>query len=154
MIYIRLSDDLNYDAFISYVLKECDEVSFHFPILDEKEYSIPELAQDFVRYKRAQQEFLEELFKNGAIQKTSKKYNDISLGYETKIIRVKLYQKLIERIKKHHLYDWVWWNALPEDPCFYSNNECRFITISHEELFCICNEKKDSLLLNKANEQH
>ena len=149
MTYIDLSDKNNYDILLSYILKQCDEISFHFPILDEEAYNINELAEDYKKYEHNKQELLAELFNYGATREIAKTYHGIRLGYETQIIKVKLYPKLIERIKRHHLYDWVWWNALPEDPCFFAKKECRFITISHEETFFVCDEKKDSSLLHK-----
>ena len=147
MTYLDLSNENKYDSLLSYVLKTCDEISFHFPILDKATYDLPELTQDYARYQHSKQEFLTELFKHGAKQKISKTYQGIRLGYETQIIRVKLYPKLIDRIRNYHLYDWVWWNALPEDPCFFVQNNCRFVTISHEKIFYACDNKLDFAII-------
>lgn len=149
MTCLDLSNGKEYDALLQYVLKECDEVSFHFPVLDEKTYNTEDLADDFKIYTDERQKFLIELFKHGATQEKAKFYQGIRLGYQTQIVRVRLYPKLIERFKKHHLYNWVWWNGLPEDPCFFSQNKCRFLTISHEELFYVYDDKKDCCLIRQ-----
>ena len=95
------------------------------------------------------QKLLRELFAHGATQQKSNIYQDIKLGYETQIIKVKLYPELIERFKRYHLFEWLWWNGLPEDPCFFSQQKCRFVTVSHEETFYICDERKENLLLQQ-----
>lgn len=149
MTYLDLSNKEKYDILLQYVLKECDEITFHFPILDEKTYSTDDLAADYKMYTAERQRFLIELFKHGATQEKTRFYQGVKLGYETQIIRVRLYPKLIERIKKYHLYDWVWWNGLPEDPCFFSENKCRFVTISHEETFYVYDDKQDYCLIRQ-----
>lgn len=149
MKYLDLSNQKKYDCTIQYLFKECDEVTFHFPILDKKTHNIPELADDYKLYLSERQKFLNELFSHGAKQYTSKTYLDSKLGFETQIIRVKLYSKLIEKFKSQHLFNWLWWNGLPEDPCFFSGGKCRFVTVSHEEMFYICDENKDGLLIQE-----
>lgn len=147
MYYIDLNNTTKYNDILSYILKTCDEVSFHFPILCEERYNTPYLLEDYKKYQKAKAKLLSELFNHQAKKRTSNIYQNIKLGYTTQIINVKLYPDLIEMIKNNHLYNWVWWNALPEDPCFFSNNECRFITISHEETFYVCDNTKDSSLI-------
>lgn len=150
MIYIDLNDKTAYNDILLYIFQICDEVSFHFPIFDEEKFNkFPDLSKDYIRYENRKKELLPEFFKHGAKQEIRNIYQGIKLGYDTRIIRVKLYPQLIEFIQKNHLYDWVWWNALPEDPCFFCKKECRFITISHEELFYVCDKKKDSSLIKK-----
>ncbi len=149
MICLDLSDKKIYNTLLQYLIKECDEITFHFPILNEIDYSTDELENDFKLYTSEKEKFLKELFNHGATKEYSKVYQGIRLGYETLIIRVKLYQKLIEKINNHHLFDWVWWNGLPEDPCFFSKNVCRFVTISHEETFYVCDGKKDHWLIQQ-----
>ena len=143
---LDLSEKEKYAVVLPYVLEKCDEVSFHFPILDKDKDGIGEFAEAYEKYERAKREFLEELFKNGAKRAIGKIYQDIRLGYETQIIKVKLYPALKKRIQKHHLYDWLWWNSLPEDLCFFSKGTRRFLTISHEEIFYVFDRKADSLL--------
>ena len=149
MTYIDLNNKTTYNDILSYILKICDEISFHFPILEEKEYTnIQDLSEDYMKYESQKKELLSDLFKHGAKQEIGNIYQGIKLGYNTQIIRVKLYPRLIELLRKNHLYDWVWWNALPEDPCFFCKKECRFMTVSHEEIFYVCNNKKDSWIIN------
>lgn len=143
MTCVDLNNEKKYKILLQHIFKECDEIMFHFPILDRKKYSIEDLASDYDYYIKEKEKFITELFKNGATQKKSKIYQGISLGYETQIIKVKLYPNLMKKLEKHHLYNWLWWNGLPEDPCFFSKNTCRFLTISHEDLFYICDEKQD-----------
>jgi hypothetical protein len=140
-MYLDLTNEEKYAYILQYLLEECDEVTFHFPILDEQTHNIPELADDYKLYIGERQKFLKELFSHGATQNKSKIYLDSKLGFETQIIKVKLYPELIEKFKTNHLFEWVWWKGLPEDPCFFSNNKCRFITISHEEMFYVINKK-------------
>lgn len=147
MIYIDLNNKKTYNDILLYIFKTCDEVSFHFPILEEKRYNIKGLSEDYMRYEKRKKELLSELFDHGAEREISNIYQGTKLGYSTQIIRVKLYPRLTEMLQKNHLYDWVWWNALPEDPCFFCKKECRFVTISHEEIFYICNNKKDASLI-------
>ena len=149
MKYLDLRNQKKYDCTIQYLLKECDQVTFHFPILDEKTHNIPELSDDYKLYIGERQKFLKELLSHGAKQNKSKTYLDCKLGFETQIIRVNLYPELIEKFKSQHLFKWLWWNGLPEDPCFFSGEECRFVTISHEEIFYICDEKRDRLLVQQ-----
>lgn len=149
MTYLDLSNEKNYNSILQYVLKECDEITFHFPILDEKKYNTNDLAADYKLYTDEKQSFLRELFSHGATQEKARIYQGVRLGYETQVVRVSLYPKLIEKIKKHHLYDWVWWNGLPEDPCFFSKKKCRFVTISHEEMFYIYDDKNDNWLIRQ-----
>ena len=147
MTCIDLNNKKTYDDILLYILKTCDEVSFHFPILEKKKYNIQGLSENYIRYENRKKELLLDLFNYGASREIGNTYQGIKLGYSTQIIRVKLYSQLIEMIKKNHLYDWVWWNALPEDPCFFCKKECRFVTISHEEMFYICDNQKDSSLI-------
>lgn len=149
MMYLDLTDEKKYLHILQYLLEKCDEITFHFPMLDEKSYNTKELADDYKLYVDARQKFLKELFAHGATQHKSRTYLDSKLGFETQIIKVKLYPDLIERLKSHHLFEWLWWNGLPEDPCFFYGGKCRFVTISHEEIFYICDEKKESLLVNQ-----
>ena len=107
------------------------------------------MSDDYKLYIGERQKFLKELLSHGAKQNKSKTYLDSKLGFETQIIRVNLYPELIEKIKSQHLFKWLWWNGLPEDPCFFSGEECRFVTISHEEIFYICDEKRDRLLVQQ-----
>ncbi|MBE6739891.1 MAG: hypothetical protein E7565_06190 [Ruminococcaceae bacterium] len=149
MMYLDLLDGKKYNLTLQYLISKCDEVTFHFPILDKKSYDIEELSDDYKIYIDQKQKFLKELFSHGATQNKSKVYLDTKLGFETQIIRVKLYSELVEKFKSHHLFDWLWWNGLPEDPCFFSEGKCRFVTISHEEIFYICDEKTDKLLVQQ-----
>lgn len=123
MLYLDLTDNKKYSYILKYILKECDDVTFHFPILDKNLYSTKELADDYKLYIDEKQKLLKELFAHGAKQHKSKTYLESKLGFETQIIRVRLYHELIERLKLHHLFEWLWWNGLPEDPCFFSGGE-------------------------------
>ena len=152
MMYLDLTDEKKYAYILKYLLKECDEVAFHFPILDEKSYNTKELAVDYKLYIDEKQNFLKELFAHSAKQHKSRTYLDSKLGFETQIVQVKLYPELIERLKSRHLFEWLWWNGLPEDPCFFSGGECRFVTISHEEIFYICDEKKERFLVQQISQ--
>lgn len=149
MKYLDLTDSQKYECILQYLLKECDEVMFHFPILDEKAYGIKELEADYKLYIDSKQTFLKELFNHGATQHTSRTYLDSKVGFETQIIKVKLYPELIKKIESYHLFKWLWWNGLPEDPCFFYKGKCRFVTISHEEMFYVCDEKTDSFLMQQ-----
>lgn len=149
MRYLDLKNKENYDCTIQYLLKECDEVMFYFPIIEEETCNILELADDYILYTEEKQKFLKELFAHGAVQHRSRNYLDSKLGMDAQIIKVKLYPQLVKRLKSYHLFEWLWWNVLPEDPCFFSGGECRFVTISHEEIFYICDEKKDHLLIQQ-----
>ena len=149
MRYLDLNNKNNYDKILRYIFKECDEISFYFPLFDEKTKDVPELSEDYEKYMREKGTFLQELFNNGAVQEKSNVYQGRKLGLEAQIIRVKLYPRLIEKIKKHHIYDWVWWNGLPEDLCFFSKKVCRFGSVTHEEMFYINNPKNEQELLNQ-----
>lgn len=149
MMYLDLTDEKKYAYILKYLLKECDEVTFYFPILDEKTYNIKELAADYKLYIDEKQKFLKELFAHGAKQHKSRTYLDSKLGFEAQIIKVKLYAELIERLKSRHLFEWLWWNGLPEDPCFFTGEKCRFVTVSHEEIFYICDEKNEKSLVQQ-----
>lgn len=149
MTCLDLSNKEKYYRLLEYVLTECDEITFHFPILDEKAYNTGDLAVDYNMYINKKKQFLEELFNHGATREITKVYQGVKLGYETQVIRVRLYPKLIEKIKKHYLYNWLWWNGLPEDPCFFSKKKCRFVTISHEEIFYVCDDKKDCEIIRQ-----
>ncbi|MBE6777133.1 MAG: hypothetical protein E7542_03360 [Ruminococcaceae bacterium] len=135
MNYWDISDISVYNNVLHNLINECDYVMFHFPILDEKKYKSNELSVDYENYIQKKQVFLKELFEHGAIQKRSMFYQGIKLGYETQIIKVKLYPELVKKFQNNHFFDWLWWNALPEDPCFFKGECCRFVTISHEEIF-------------------
>ena len=50
MICLDLSDKKIYNTLLQYLIKECDEISFHFPILNESDYSTDELENDFNLY--------------------------------------------------------------------------------------------------------
>ncbi len=149
MTYIDLNDN-NYNDLLNHILKECDEISFHFPLLNEDDYCTGELADDYKKYMEAKQCFVNELMKHGAKQNESGVYQEIKLGYQTQIFRVKLYPGIINKLQQHHLYEWLWWNGLPEDPCFFEKGKCRFGTISHEEIFYVCDPSKDHSFIEKS----
>lgn len=147
--HLDLSDKSKYNYLLDYIFRECDEVTFHFPVLEEYKYVNSEFVSEYKKYMDEKQIFLNELFYHGAKQEKSKVYQGIRLGYYTKIIRTKIYPELIDKFKKHHLYDWLWWNVLPEDPCFFSGEKRRFLTVSHEEIFEVCDAKRDHLLIQQ-----
>lgn len=149
---INVTDRAKYEYLLSYIFKECDEVSMCFPILNADGYNDPESIKELERYEKAKNDFLHELYCHGARKEISNRYNGMRLCWESKIIRVKPYPQLYEKFKKVHFYDWLWTNAMPEDPCFYKNGICRFMTISHEEQCYLCDKKADKALLAKMRE--
>ena len=147
-MYLDLLDGKKYNLTLQYLISKCDEVTFHFPILDKKSYDIEELSDDYKIYIDQKQKFLKELFSHGATQNKSKVYLDTKLGFETQIIRVKLYSELVEKFKSHHLFDWLWWNGSPEDPCFFLKGNVDLLLYPMKKYFIFATKKQINCLCN------
>lgn len=152
MLPLDISDPRKYNILLSYIFEKCDEVSFYFPIFDENTVKIPTIAQDYIKYKSAKCEFLKELFNHGAHSQFSRRYQGMKMGFDMQIINVPLYNKLYDKFKEYHFYNWQWFNNLPEDPCFFYKKKCRFLTVSHEEMFFVCDKQLDSLVIKQLGE--
>ena len=134
---------------IYYILEKCNKISFHFPgICDNGKIIDNDI---FKKYHQSNSTLIRECFKNGAKQIVSKKYNGMTLGVCSKIFYVKPFVLIKQMLEERYLFDWLMQNNLPEDICFYKNDDLRFFSCSHDEIFYIYYENQEDIAFLKQN---
>ena len=64
-------------------------------------------------------------------------YNGMHLGYNTKVIYIKINDDLKKMIYERPLFEFLAENGLPEDISFYSKGKLRFLSCTHEDEFFV-----------------
>ena len=152
MVYIDIEncDREKYLELLRYIFRECNQVTFHFPnftntgCVDVRLTNDGETNAEYVEYLARNAMLIRSCLNSGGIKKTTKVYNGVKLAYNTQMIQANLSESIKVLLKRTHLYNWLY-PDLPEDVCFFRNGLCRYLSESHEQIFIMCNEKKEDI---------
>ena len=151
MLYLFIQDceKGKYEIVLKYIFSLCNKVSFHLPnFCSSGDYDIKynnngEKNFEYIEYLQKNRKITDLCFQKGAKRYTSNKYVGEKLAYNTQIVSVNLFSELKSLFLKHHLFEWKY-PDLPEDVCFFFNEECKFQSVAHDgDLIMYKETKKD-----------